>query len=74
MLRTHLSRRVIIGRHVSRTLNQGAGFSSFLKRGFRKTSRQSYGANMQMSSYRSRPVLARFKYRAYISRYLQAAR
>ena len=30
-------------------------------------------ANMQMSSYRSRPVLARFEYRAYISRYLQAA-
>ena len=30
-------------------------------------------ANMQMGSYRSRPVLARFEYRAYISRYLQAA-
>ena len=30
-------------------------------------------ANMQMSSYRWRPVLARFEYRAYISRYLQAA-
>ena len=28
---------------------------------------------MQMSSYRSRPVSARFEYRAYISRYLQAA-
>ena len=27
--------------------------------------------NMQMSSYCSRPVLARFEYRAYISRYLQ---
>ena len=30
-------------------------------------------ANMQMISYRSRPVLARFEYHAYISRYLQAA-
>ena len=30
-------------------------------------------ANMQMSIYRSRPVSARFKYRAYINRYLQAA-
>ena len=30
-------------------------------------------ANMHMSSYRSRPVLACFEYRAYISRYLQAA-
>ena len=29
---------------------------------------------MQMSRYRSRPVLARFEYRAYISRYLQTAR
>ena len=29
-------------------------------------------ANMQMSSYRSQPVLAHFEYRAYISRYLQA--
>ena len=28
---------------------------------------------MQMSSYRSRPVLARFEYCAYISRYLQVA-
>ena len=27
-------------------------------------------ANMQLSSYRSRPVLARFEYRAYISRYI----
>ena len=26
-------------------------------------------ANMQISSYRSQPVLARFEYRAYISRY-----
>ena len=32
-------------------------------------------ANMQISSYHSQPVIARFKYRAYISRYmyLQAA-
>ena len=29
--------------------------------------------NMQMSSYRSQPALARFEYRAYISKYLQAA-
>ena len=30
-------------------------------------------SQLQMSSYRSRLVLARFEYRAYISRYLQAA-
>ena len=30
-------------------------------------------ANMQISSYCSRPVLACFEYHAYISRYLQAA-
>ena len=53
------------------------GFPSFLTRGFSK--KPSVGklwrekANMQMSSYRSRPVLARFEYRAYISRYLQVA-
>ena len=52
------------------------GFSSFLTRGFsKKTSVQKLWRekpNMQMSSYRSRLVLARFEYRAYISRYLQA--
>ena len=53
------------------------GFPSFITRGFSK--KTSVGklwrekANMQMSSYRSRPVLARFEYRAYISRYLQVA-
>ena len=53
------------------------GFSRFLTRGFsinrsvQKLCRKK--ANMQMSSYRSQPVLARFEYRAYISRYLQAA-
>ena len=53
------------------------GFPSFLKRGISR--KPSVGklcrekANMQMSSYRSRLVLARFEYRAYISRYLQAA-
>ena len=53
------------------------GFPSFLTRGFSR--KPSVGklwrekANMQMSSYRSRPVLARFKYRAYISRYSQVA-
>ena len=53
------------------------GFSSFLPRGFsenpsvQKLWREK--ANMQMSSCRSRQVLARFEYRAYISRYLQAA-
>ena len=54
------------------------GFPSFLTCGFskKKTSVQKLWrekANMQMSSYRSRPVLARFEYRTYISRYLQAA-
>ena len=53
------------------------GFSWFLTRGFsinpsvQKLWREK--ANMQMSIYRSRPVSARFKYRAYINRYLQAA-
>ena len=59
------------------TYGTGLGFPSFLTRGFSK--KPSVGklwrekANMQMSSYRSRPVLARFEYRAYISRYLQVA-
>ena len=53
------------------------GFSSFLTRGFSKTPSDGKlwreKANMQMSSYCSRPVLARYEYRAYISTYLQAA-
>ena len=55
------------------------GFPSFLTRGFSKKPsvgklwREKANNIMQMSSYRSRPVLARFEYRAYISRYLQVA-
>ena len=52
------------------TYGTGLGFPSFITRGFSK--KPSVGklwrekANMQMSSYRSRQVLARFEYRAYI--------
>ena len=50
------------------------GFSSFVTCGFsKKPSVQKLWrekANMQMSSCRSRQVLARFEYRAYISRYI----
>ena len=49
------------------------GFSSFLTRGISRKPVQKLWrekANMQISSYRSRLVLARFEYRAYISKYI----
>ena len=61
--------------YTQNAVRTGRGFSCFfIIRGFSINPKiMARKSQLQMSSYRSRPVLARFEYCTYISRYLQAA-